>query len=119
MKLKLPNRNRIDFQDIQWGDWDHDGSRKVLVGGKLFSGFVVYDRFDTGDIMNEIEYKKGSHVGWENEYNISGQLVYSCLTVGETSLEIYKYDNSGNLLDHWKTVGEIYYQEMVAKYGLE
>lgn len=95
MKLKQPNKTRINFENIQWGDWDNDGCRKVLFNNKLFSGYVVYDRHDKGNIMNEVEYKNGSHIGWENEYNAEGQLTYSCLTVGETSLEVYKYDDNG------------------------
>lgn len=119
MKLKQPNKIRIDFEDIQWGDWDYDGCHKVLFNKKLFSGYVVYDKYSNGDIMNEVEYKNGSHVGWENEYNIDGILIYSCLTIGETSLEIYKYDDNGILIDHWKTVGDIYYQEMTSKFNLD
>ncbi|WP_433779112.1 hypothetical protein [Flavobacterium anhuiense] len=119
MNLKQPNKIRIDFEDIQWGDWDYDGCHKVLFNNEPFSGYVVYDRHDNGDIMNEIEYKIGSHVGWENEYNIDGTLIYSCLTVGETSLEVYKYDGNGNLTDHWKTVGDNYYQDMTIKFNLD
>ncbi|MDP5199448.1 hypothetical protein [Flavobacterium sp. DG2-3] len=69
--------------------------------------------------MNEVEYKNGSHLGWENEYNVDGQLTYSCLTVGETSLEVFEYDNDGNLIDHWKTVGDVYFQEMTLKFNLD
>lgn len=119
MKLKQPNKTRINFQDIQWGNLDYDGSSKVLHNNKLFSGYVVYDRYDNDNIMNETEYKNGSHVGWENEYNIEGQLTYSCLTVGETPLEVYKYDDNGVLTNHWKTVGDAYYEEMVRKYNLD
>lgn len=119
MSLKQPNKNRVNLENIQWGDWDYDGSRLVLYNTTLFSGYVVYDKHIDGSIKNEIEYKNGSHVGWENKYNANGQLIYSCLTVGETSLEIYKYDNNGGLIDHWKTVGDTYYQEMATKYHLD
>jgi antitoxin component YwqK of YwqJK toxin-antitoxin module len=119
MSLKQSNKIRVELDDTQLGDFDYDGTRMVLFNNKLFSGYVVYDRHVNGNIENEIEYKNGSHLGWENEYNENGQLVYSCLTVGQTPLEIYKYDDNGILLDHWKTVGDDYYQEMVYRYKLD
>jgi hypothetical protein len=119
MSLKQPNKIRINKSEILPGEWDYDGNPLAIYAGNLFTGYVVLDRFTNGSIESEVEYKNGSHLGWENEYNINGQLIYSCLTVGETSLEIYKYDTNGNLLDHWKTVGDAYYKEMIAKYRLD
>lgn len=119
MSLKQPNKIRINSSEIQPGEWNYDGNPLAMYNDNLFTGYLVLDRFTNGTIQSEIEYKNGSHVGWENEYNANGQLIYSCLTVGETSLEIYKYDNSGGLIDHWKTVGDTYYQEMVYKYKLD
>lgn len=119
MSLKQSHKLRIDFDQIQHGDWDYDGNSLVMYDGNLFTGYVIFDRFQNGSIQNENEYKNGSHLGWENEYNINGQLTYSCLTVGETPLEVYKYDDSGNLIHHWKTVGDIYYEEMITKFQLD
>ncbi|HEY6142184.1 MAG TPA: hypothetical protein VIV55_01975 [Flavobacterium sp.] len=119
MGLKQPQKLRIDLSEIQPGEMDYDGNPLAMHNNSLFSGYVVYDRHVNGNIENEVEYKNGSHVGWENEYNDDGQLVYSCLTVGQTPLEIYKYDDNGTLLDHWKTVGDAYYQEMVDRYKLD
>lgn len=118
MPLKEENKYRIDLDEVIWGNWDDDGNRLVLFNEKLYNGYVVYDRFSNGDVEAEIEYKDGSHMGWENEYNVSGYLTYSCLTLGETSLEIYKYDDNGILIEHWRSVGDDYYDEMVTKYNL-
>lgn len=119
MGLKQRNKNRIDFQNIEFDDRDYGGSRQVLFNGSLFSGYVVYDRHKNGNVENEIEYKNGSRAGWENRYNINGQLVNSCLTVGQTILEVYKYDENGDLIDHRKTVEDVYYQEMVTRFQLD
>jgi antitoxin component YwqK of YwqJK toxin-antitoxin module len=119
MSLKQPNKNRVDSTNTQWGDWDYDRERLVLHNGTLYTGYVVLDRFPDNSIENEIEYKNGSHVGWENEYHSNGNLIYSCLTVGETTLEVYKYDNYGALLEHWKSVDDDYYYMMVSKYNLD
>jgi len=119
MKLKQPNKNRVDLDNTEWGDWDYDGNSLILYNGSLYTGYVVLDRFADNSVENEIEYKNGSHVGWENEYNINGNLIYSCLTVGETSLEIYKYDYNGVLIKTWRTVGDEYYYEMFNKYNLD
>ncbi len=118
MALKEENKQRVDFDDMEWGDLDYDGKRIGLKNKKLYSGYIVYDRFPNGNIENETEYRNGSHMGWENEYNSKGFLTYSCLTLGETSLEIFQYNDDGELTEQWKTVGDKYYDEMVAKYNL-
>ncbi len=102
MGLKEPNKQRINLNDVEWGNFDYDGTRQVLFNNQLYTGYVVYDRFPSGIVEYEVEYNDGSHIGWENEYNQSGILIYSCYSVGQTSQEIYKYDDVGNLLDHYK-----------------
>lgn len=101
MGLKEPTKERVNLNDIQWGDWDYDGSRLALYNNQLYTGYIVFTRYQNGIVKAEIEYKSGSHIGWENEYNQGGILTYSCYSVGETSQEIYKYDDNGNLLDHY------------------
>lgn len=88
MELKQPDKNRIEFENIQWGNWNNDSAHKALFNNQLFSGYVAYDRHANGNIQNEVEYQNGSHIGWENEYNMNGKLIYSCLTVGETGLPV-------------------------------
>ena len=119
MSLKQPNKNRVNLNDIQWGDFDYDGNNLVLNGGELYTGYVVYDRHPDNSIENEVEYKNGSRLGWENEYNSNGNLIYSCLSVGETTLEVYKYDNNGAPIEHWRSVDDNYYSQMVSKYSLD
>jgi len=118
MKLKQENKNRIEFKEVEWGEFDYDGCNLVLYRGYLYSGYVVYDRFPNKNIESEIEYKNGSQIGWENEYNESGHLIYSCLSLGQTTLETYKYDEKGKLQEHWKSVDDEYYDEIVTKYKL-
>jgi hypothetical protein len=119
MGLKQPNKTRVDLDNTERGDWDDDGYRLILYNGSLYTGYVVLDRFADNSVENEIEYKNGSHVGWDNEYNINGNLIYSCLTVGETSLEIYKYDSGGALIETWRSVEDEYYYQMVNEYNLD
>ena len=102
MNLKEPDKRRVDFDDIQWGDYDYDGSCLVLHNGRLYTGYVIFDKFPDGTIEAEMEYNSGSHIGWENEYNEAGILVYSCYSVGPTSKEVYRYDDEGNLIEHYR-----------------
>ncbi|WP_054509865.1 hypothetical protein [Chryseobacterium sp. ERMR1:04] len=74
----------------------------LLCNGQLYTGYVVYSKHPKSTIKSEIEYKSGSHIGWENEYNQAGILIYSCYSVGETTQEVYKFDDHGNLIDHYK-----------------
>lgn len=101
MNLKEPEKKRVDFEDIEWGDYDHDGSSLVLYNGRLYTGYVILDKFPNGSIDAEMEYNSGSHIGWKNEYNEAGILIYSCYSVGPTTQEVYKYDDEGNLLDYY------------------
>jgi len=119
MSLKQPNKSRVNLSDIEWGDFDYDGSNLVLYNNSLYTGYVIYDLYPDNSIQNEIEYKNGSQLGWENEYHSNGNLIYSCLNVNQTTLEVYKYENNGNLLEHWRSVDDDYYYQMVSKYNLD
>jgi antitoxin component YwqK of YwqJK toxin-antitoxin module len=101
MGLKEPTKQRVNLADIQWGHYDHDGTSLVMYNNQLFTGYVVYTKYPDGTVKSEIEYKSGSHVGWENEYNQNSILTYSCYSVGQTTQEVYEYDDNGNLLDHY------------------
>ncbi|MBL7707319.1 MAG: hypothetical protein JNM21_17370 [Taibaiella sp.] len=118
MKLKQENKIRIELTEVEWGEFDYDGCNLALYRGNLYSGYVVYDRFPNKNIENEVEYKNGSQIGWENEYNECGHLIYSCLSLGQTTLETFKYDEKGKLQEHWKSVDDEYYDEIVTKYKL-
>jgi hypothetical protein len=119
MSLKQPNKIRVNRSEIQSGEWDYDGNPLAMHGGNLFTGYVVLDRSTNGLIESEIEYKNGSHVGWENEYNNNGQLIYTRLTVGETGLAFYEYDSNGNQIAGGKLTDDEYYQKMVTQYHLD
>jgi antitoxin component YwqK of YwqJK toxin-antitoxin module len=119
MSLKQPDKTRVDENQIVYGELDNDGGCKVYYNGGYYTGYVVQDRSTNGTILGEIEYKNGSHLGWDNEYNESGQLIRETLTVGETSLRFYIYDQNGNKIGGGELVGSTYYKEMVAKYNLD
>ena len=118
MSLKEPQKTRINLSQITNGEMDYNGEPLAIYNGYLYNGYVVLSRYTNGNVKSEIEYRDGSRKGWENEYNQNGILTYSCLTFGELSIEIYKYDNNGNLMDHWKTVSNEYYYEVVKKFNL-
>ncbi len=101
MNLKEPDKRRVDFEDIEWGSYDHDGSCLVLYDGRLYTGYVIFDKYPNGTTEAEIEYDCGSRIGWENEYNEAGILTYSCYSMGQTTKEVYEYDDKGNLLEHY------------------
>lgn len=101
MALKEREKKRIDLKDVQWGDYDYDGSSLVLYNGLLYTGYVVFTKYQDGVVKDELEYTSGSHIGWENEYNEKGILIYSCFSVGPTTQEVYVYDDQGNLVDHY------------------
>ncbi|MFB9108777.1 hypothetical protein [Flavobacterium gyeonganense] len=119
MSLKQPHKNRVDEDQIQYAEWDDDGYRKVMYNQSLFSGYLVLDRNANGSVEFEKEYKNGSHLGWDNEYDQNEQLIYTSLTVGETSLAFYEYDSDGNQIGGGKLTDEGYYQKMVDRYNLD
>lgn len=100
--LKESHKPRIDLKEVQWGDYDYDGSRLVLYNEQLYTGYVIFTKYRNGIVKAEVEYNSGSHIGWENEYNEAGILVYSCYSMGETTQEVYKYDDEGNLIDFYE-----------------
>lgn len=102
MSVKESHKPRIDLKEVKWDDFDYDGSRLVLYNEQLYTGYVIYTRYPNGIIKAEIEYNNGSHIGWENEYNEAGILVYSCYSMGETTQKVYKYDDEGNLIEHYE-----------------
>ncbi|HCN47966.1 MAG TPA: hypothetical protein DIT10_02505 [Chryseobacterium sp.] len=101
MNLKEPDKRRVDLKEVKWGDYDYDGNNLALHNEQLYTGYVIYTRYPDGVIKAEVEYNAGSNIGWENEYNKIGILIYSCYTVGPTTQEVYKYDDEGNLIDHY------------------
>lgn len=119
MGLKQPEKLRVDYNQIQNGELDDDGYAKILHNGKFYTGYLVLDRSPNGMVENEIEYKNGSHIGWDNEYNQNQQLIRTTLTVGETSLAFYEYDLNGNQIGGGLLTDDGYYQKMVAKYKLD
>ncbi|WP_125722774.1 hypothetical protein [Flavobacterium ustbae] len=119
MSLKQPHKNRIDQSQIQYGEWDDDGCRKVIYRQKLFTGYLVLDKNSNGYVEFEMEYKNGSHLGWDNEYDENEQLVRTTLTVGETSLVFYEYDSDGNQIVEGKLTDDGYFQKMVKRYNLD
>lgn len=101
MGLKEPTKQRVDFDDTEFGNYDHDGTSLILHNGQLYTGYVILDKYPNGMIQAEMEFTSGSHIGWKNEYNQAGILTYSCYSMGQTTKEVYEYDDSGNLLDHY------------------
>ncbi|MFP3832874.1 hypothetical protein [Chryseobacterium sp. SIMBA_028] len=102
MNLKESDKRRVNFEDIEFGEYDHDGNSLILFNGHLYTGYVILDKYPNGDTMAEMEYDSGSRVGWQNEYNEAGILIYSCYSVGQTTKEVYEYDDEGNLIDHYE-----------------
>ncbi|MGG7469150.1 hypothetical protein ACVVIH_09400 [Chryseobacterium arthrosphaerae] len=101
MNLKEFHKSRIELKDVCWGDYDYDGSCLAMHNGELYTGYVIFTKYPDGVVKAEVEYNSGSHIGWENEYNEAGILIYSCYSVGPTTQEVYKYDDEGNLLDYY------------------
>ncbi|OCA68930.1 hypothetical protein BBI01_17075 [Chryseobacterium artocarpi] len=73
-----------------------------MYDNRLYTGYVIFDKFPSGTTEAEIEYDCGSRIGWENEYNEAGFLTYSSYSMRQTTKEIYKYDDEGNLINHHK-----------------
>ncbi|MCM0666051.1 hypothetical protein [Flavobacterium tyrosinilyticum] len=119
MSLKQPHKLRIDLNQIQHGEMDDDGYAKILYRGDFYTGYLVLDKFPNEAVQNEIEYKNGSHLGWDNEYNENGQLIRTSLSVGETTLCFYEYDSDNKIINGGKLTDDEYYQKMVKRYGLD
>ncbi|AYN03370.1 MULTISPECIES: hypothetical protein [unclassified Flavobacterium] len=119
MSLKQSEKLRLDDTQVQYGGWDDDGYRKILYNETFYTGYLVLDRNLNGSVAFEKEYKNGSHLGWDNEYNQNEQLIRTTLTVGETSLAFYEYDLNGNQIGGGKLTDDGYYQKMVSKYKLD
>ncbi|SDX75556.1 hypothetical protein [Flavobacterium degerlachei] len=119
MSLKQSEKLRLNDTQVQYGGWDDDGYRKILYNGVFYSGYLVLDRNPDGSVAFEKEYKNGSHIGWDNEYNQEEKLIRTTLTVGETSLAFYEYDINGNQVAGGKLTDDGYYQKMVSKYKLD
>lgn len=119
MSLKQSEKLRLDDTQVQYGGWDDDGYRMILHNGGFYTGYLVLDRNLDGTVAFEKEYKNGSHLGWDNEYNQNGQLIRATLTIGETSLAFYEYGLNGNQIGGGKLTDDKYYQKMVSKYNLD
>ncbi|MGE8341395.1 MAG: hypothetical protein ACN6OI_10190 [Flavobacterium sp.] len=119
MSLKQPHKLRIDLDQIQYCGWDDDGYRKILHNGVFYTGYLVLDKNLDGTVSFEKEYKNGSHLGWDNEYNENGQLIRTSLSVGETTLCFYEYDSDNKIINGGKLTDDEYYQKMVKRYGLD
>jgi hypothetical protein len=44
------------------GSYDHDGSCLVLYDGRLYTGYVIFDKYPNGTTEAEIEYDCGSRI---------------------------------------------------------
>jgi antitoxin component YwqK of YwqJK toxin-antitoxin module len=117
MSLKQPEKIRVNFDDLE----RYGQTAEVIYSyqGKLFTGYAVLDYFpNSTDIEAEIEFKNGVEIGWQNVYYPNGQLASSYLCYRESSIEFFKYNENGDLINSGRVVSEDRYDDMVKRYNM-
>jgi antitoxin component YwqK of YwqJK toxin-antitoxin module len=64
--------------------------------GKPFNGFVVFDYYENGNILLEIEHANGQTMGWHVEYYENGKIKYERLNYGDSTVVFRYFDEEGN-----------------------
>lgn len=118
-ELKQPQKLRVSVDDLEDIRQSYGGYSYYHYNGKPFNGYLVLDYYSNGNIEFEEEYKEGEHLGWDNEYYETGIIKYRRLIIGETILETYKYDETGNQTYYGSSVTIDYLEEMKKKYKLD
>jgi len=113
--LKQEHKVRVEENDLEIIGHSDGGYMTYHYQGKPFSGYMVIDYHENGDVMYEEEYREGEHMGWDNVYYENGQIERETLMYGATGLEFYKYDEEGNLLIGGKQVPDDIYDKIVAQ----
>lgn len=91
-ELKRPELLRQYYKDLEClGPGKYFGE-EYNYKGKPYTGFVIYDYWENGNVMNECEHVDGQIMGWDVEYYENGDLKRESLMWGGPLLFI------GNLM---------------------
>lgn len=100
--LKEPEKIRVPIDELEDIRQSYGGYDFYHYQGKPFSGYMVMDYHENGNIMFEEEYRNGEHQGWDNKYYETGELKESDLMLGATTLKYWKFDKEGNITKEGK-----------------
>lgn len=117
-ELKRPEKNRKENNDLTLIKSGTYIGAEYEFNNKPFTGFLILDYHDNGNIWNEIEYHNGEQIGWEVEYHDNGKIKYESLMYGATSIVFWEYDETGNKVNGGFVAPKSLYNECARIIGI-
>jgi hypothetical protein len=107
-ELVRPEIQRVDEKDLEFIKMLSTGGF-FHYHGKPFTGFVVWEYHENGNIWYEEEYAQGQVMGWEVNYYDNEKVATKSLMLGLTTVCLADYDYEGNVEDaYWLATKKLY-----------
>lgn len=118
-QLKRPDVIRVDENQLTYMGHGKYTGEEFNYRGKPFTGFVVMDRYENGNILFEKEYVNGQITGWEVEYHENGIIKEETLMAGATVIMYREFSKDGALLDEEWLESKAFYNEIAEETGMD
>lgn len=117
--IKRPNILRVDEKQLTFMGHGKYVGEEFNYRGKPFTGYVVMDYHENGNILLEQEYVDGQVCGWEVEYHENGVIKEETLMAGATSIVYREFSKDGTLLDEGWLESKAFYNEIADETGMD
>ena len=107
---RMPDKQRIDFEDLQSTGVGTYIGQDMNYKGAPFTGFEIYGYHENGKIAGEFQYVNGERMGWTIEYYDNGEVENETLNYGATTVYFAEYDKEGK-----KTGSHFFAKELLEK----
>jgi antitoxin component YwqK of YwqJK toxin-antitoxin module len=96
-ELKRPESIRKYYKDLEDKGHGKYIGEEYWYNGKPYTGFIIFDYYENGNIMSESEHVNGQTMGWEIEYYENGKIKKETLNYGATCVLFRDFDELGVL----------------------
>ena len=118
-QLKRTDVIRVDENQLTFMGHGKYVGEEFNYRGKPFTGFVIIDYHENGNILLEQEYVKGQVFGWEVIYHENGALKEETLMAGATSVVYREFSEDGTLLEEGWLESKAFYNKVAEETGMD